>query len=391
MSNSAVAATPTRSSRQPWPLPITVVCGPAAATFSRSLAAKQSSYRLGVLASANSDWESGLEKQRSAKKLIVYRLPSSGFDPREFTRQVDDIANDGAVDRLLIELHPRSHPAPLALLLRRDDEQRRDKSETATIPQLSSVVMSVDAASLCDIVAERPRQSESQLLIAEQLEFADTIALIGRNAAAESNLAKRIAASLNPYAKIIETSHDEIGNQLLASTVAFSYETAFGGGWAESAAAAVAPDPDDHTATGGFHYGADRPFHPARFSQLLQQRLPGVFRAKGLFWLASRPHLAGGLNIAGGECQLVAAGRWQSSSSDDEHHPPCGDPRQAISFLGIDLDATELCTRLDACLLTDDEMALGRGAWASFYDPLPSSAEEPHHHVGCGHHGCCGH
>jgi hypothetical protein len=31
-----------------------------------------------------------------------------------------------------------------------------------------------------------------------------------------------------------------------------------------------------------------------------------------------------------------------------------------------------LTARLDACLLTDDEMALGREAWEAFEDPFPA-------------------
>jgi G3E family GTPase len=42
---------------------------------------------------------------------------------------------------------------------------------------------------------------------------------------------------------------------------------------------------------------------------------------------------------------------------------PYGDRRQEIVFIGQYLDALEMRARLDACLLDDAEMALGRDGW----------------------------
>lgn len=50
---------------------------------------------------------------------------------------------------------------------------------------------------------------------------------------------------------------------------------------------------------------------------------------------------------------------------------PCGDHRQELVFIGIDIDKAGISAALDACLLTDDEVALGVDGWRNFGDSFP--------------------
>lgn len=53
-----------------------------------------------------------------------------------------------------------------------------------------------------------------------------------------------------------------------------------------------------------------------------------------------------------------------------------GDCRQELVFIGQNIDFAELSTALDACLLTDEEMALGPMGWLRLPDPFGPWQEE---------------
>ena len=67
--------------------------------------------------------------------------------------------------------------------------------------------------------------------------------------------------------------------------------------------------------------------------------------------------------------ESVAAimGNWQLST---------GDCRQELVFIGQNIDFAQMRAELDACLLTDDEMALGVDGWRLLVDPFGPWYEE---------------
>lgn len=48
-----------------------------------------------------------------------------------------------------------------------------------------------------------------------------------------------------------------------------------------------------------------------------------------------------------------------------------GDRRQELVFIGIRMNVTDMRARLDACLLSGEEIAQGAEAWAGMPDPVP--------------------
>ena len=146
-----------------------------------------------------------------------------------------------------------------------------------------------------------------------------------------------------------------------------------------------------------FVYARRRPFEQARLRALLRQlpmitaaELPGggaplehdgkagddgpfapVLRSKGFAWVAPEGSVAYYWSHAGKHLELSELGRWwaavpraewpeahtASIMEDFDSDGEAGDRRQEIVFIGAGLDEAKIGEALDACLLTDEEMA----------------------------------
>ena len=121
---------------------------------------------------------------------------------------------------------------------------------------------------------------------------------------------------------------------------------------------------------GSFVYRARHPFHPGRLAAWLQKPWPGVVRAKGWFWVASRPNHTATFQLAGGSRETGVAGMWWAAIPPERRqidpslleqlrslwHPAYGDRRQEIVVIGVDVDEAAMCAGFDACLMTMDEL-----------------------------------
>jgi G3E family GTPase len=281
----------------------------------------------------------------------------------------------------------------------------------AKVAQLTTTALVISPSALLDALLGRRGVNNlpSPCFIAEQLEFVSHIVLAGSSDDPDFKLARAIAVTLNPRAEISDLSQETLTTLFTNTETSFDFNASLeGAGWRRLIEAAESDRAEgDITA---FAYQARRPFHPERFWDLLQTKLTGIFRAKGFFWLATRMDLVGGLNLAGQEFHCASAGEWwaardgrarqlkMSERTRKEWHEPFGDRRQAIAFMGIDLDPGVFKTEVDACLLTDAEMAADHEHWHSLTDPFPSWSGHAHEHH-CDHdhdheageHDCCHH
>jgi G3E family GTPase len=89
-----------------------------------------------------------------------------------------------------------------------------------------------------------------------------------------------------------------------------------------------------------------------------------VIRAKGHFWMATRPNWVAEFSLAGALSSVTPLGTWWAAVPRDrwpDHGPardyiarhwaePWGDRRQELVFIGAGIDWPTLKARLDACL-----------------------------------------
>jgi G3E family GTPase len=130
-------------------------------------------------------------------------------------------------------------------------------------------------------------------------------------------------------------------------------------------------------------YRAHQPFIPEKILATLNGDMPGVIRAKGHFWIATRPEWVAEFSLAGSLSSVKPMGTWWASvpkESWPDHdgvseyvkahwQDPWGDRRQELVFIGADIDWTALKAKLDDCLLP--------GALAASPEDLPLNLPDP--------------
>ncbi len=313
--------------------------------------------------------------------------------------EVRRLAADGRFDALLIESTGISEPLPVAATFAFRDENGLSLGDVA---RLDAMVTVVDAASLLkdygsrDFLRDRGEslgQDDARTLVdllVDQIEFADVVVLNKVSAAEPAKLdaARRIVRALNPDARLIETDWARVEPDQIFDTGLFDFEKAHEHPlWAKElyGFADHVPETEEYGVT-SFVWRARRPLRPEKFRAFLRATLPGVIRAKGHFWLATRPDWAAEFSLAGAMAQTRPLGRWWAAvprarwPQDEEGRarmlarwdPIFADRRQEIVFIGARdaMSRERIEAMLDACLVSEDRF--DPKAWADLPDPFPA-------------------
>ncbi|WP_085507045.1 GTP-binding protein [Thalassobacillus devorans] len=221
-------------------------------------------------------------------------------------------------------------------------------------------------------------------LLIDQIEFANVLVLNKTDLikGVDVNKLKAVLKQLNPEANIIETRYGKLALGEVLNTQLFDFEKASqGAGWIKELNEEHVPESEEYGIS-SFVYRKQRPFHPERLMQWLEDWPEEVVRAKGFFWLASRNDIAGLLSQAGSSLTIQGAGDWIAAYSVEEQEEVLqddtqmaerwdeqyGDRMTELVFIGIDMDKEKITETLNRCLLTNAEMTM---EWAKFHDPLP--------------------
>ncbi|SCX94301.1 GTP-binding protein [Paracoccus tibetensis] len=311
--------------------------------------------------------------------------------------EVRRLAEAGRFDQLLIESTGISEPLPVATTFEFADETGASLSDVA---RLDTMVTVVDAVNLLrdfsshDFLADRGEvmgDEDNRTLVdllTDQIEFADVIVLnkcsdAGRSAV---DAALKVIRALNADARILQTDHGCVPAAQILDTGLFDFERAHQHPmWAKElyGFAEHIPETEEYGVT-SFVYRARRPFEPRKVHEVLNGALPGVIRAKGHFWLATRPDWVAEFSLAGALSSVRPLGQWWASVPEDRWptHPegrrylqqhwaePYGDRRQELVFIGAGMDEDHIRARLDACLL-GEEWGENPAGWTALPDPFP--------------------
>lgn len=319
----------------------------------------------------------------------------------DLLEEVARLAKEKRFDYLLIESTGISEPLPVASTFEFRDERGRSLSDVA---RLDTMVTVVDAASLLrdysseDFLADRGQSlgdgDDRPLvgLLVEQIEFADVIVLNKIDIASPQQLdaARTIIRSLNADARIIEATEGRVPLGSVLDTGLFSFEAAHQhptwlkelNGFKDHV-----PETEEYGIT-SFVYRAREPFHPEKLHAFLNKSWPDVVRAKGFFWIASRPHWVGELSHAGALVRHQRAGYWWAAVPKDrwpqdeelvarikrDWHKHWGDRRQELVFIGAkNMDRAAIAAELDACLMSVPAKGpVDMKSWQKLPDPFPA-------------------
>jgi G3E family GTPase len=342
--------------------------------------------------------DGGANLSRTDEKLVEMSNGCICCTLREdLLNEVRGLAEDGRFDYLLIESTGISEPLPVAATFDFRDE---DGNSLADVARLDTMVTVVDAVNLLkdyssteflkargESLGEDDDRCLVDLLV-EQIEFADVVILNKIDAASpeQCDAARKIIRTLNPSADIIESSFSRVPLDRVLDTGRFDFEKAQQNPiWYKELYGFKdhVPETEEYGIT-NFVYRARRPFVPEKLRQFLNEAWPGVIRAKGHFWLATRPEWVGELSQAGALIRTEGLGFWWASiptqnwpndpyfrqSLKNKWNGIYGDRRQEIVFIGSGMDEAALCARLDACLV-DGAAGMDIAAWSKLTDRFP--------------------
>ncbi|WP_298971133.1 GTP-binding protein [uncultured Roseobacter sp.] len=311
--------------------------------------------------------------------------------------EVRRLAAEGRFDYLLIESTGISEPLPVAATFDFRDEFGNSLSDVA---RLDTMVTVVDAANLLndfsshDFLRDRGEtmgeEDDRTLvdLLTDQIEFADVVVLnkVDDAGAEKVDAARKIIRSLNADTEIIETNRSAVAAEKILDTGLFNFEQAHEHPmWAKElyGFADHVPETEEY-GVASFVYRARLPFIPERILAVLNGDLPGVIRAKGHFWISTRPDWVAEFSLAGSLSSVKPLGTWWASVPKEQQpkhesaqaymqahwQEPWGDRRQELVFIGAGIDWSNLKARLDHCLVPA-VAATGPDNLPDYPDPFP--------------------
>ncbi|WES98983.1 GTP-binding protein [Chryseobacterium arthrosphaerae] len=317
--------------------------------------------------------------------------------------EVERLALENRFDYLLIESTGISEPVPVAQTFTYIDEE--SGIDLSRFSYIDTMVTVVDCLNFMKDFGSNELLADRHLtdmegdyrtivnLLTDQIEFANVIILNKTDLIDTETLGflKAAVKKLNPDAVILQSEFGKVDLQKILNTKLFDFDKAQASvGWQKELQAGHHTPETEEYGISSLVFRDQRPFHPMRLWEYLNDRYPeGIIRAKGLFWLASRPDDALNFSQAGGSFRLEKAGVWwcsmpmshrirYASFAENQHFIEnrwdrhWGDRINELVFIGQNLDKDQIVADLQGCLINDREKELFDKK-QSFEDPFPQN------------------
>ncbi|WP_294624222.1 GTP-binding protein [uncultured Roseovarius sp.] len=316
----------------------------------------------------------------------------------DLLQEVRRLSGEGRFDYLLIESTGIAEPLPVAATFEFRDEAGQSLSDVARLDTMVTVVDTVNLLenySSHDFLSDRGEvagDADDRTLVdllVDQIEFADVIVMnkVSDAGPDRCDAARKIIRSLNADARVIETDQAQVPAEMIFDTGLFDFDKAHDHPlWAKElyGFADHVPETEEYGVS-SFVYRARRPFDPQQVHAVLNDPLPGVIRAKGHFWLATRPDWVAEFSLAGALSKIAPLGTWWATVPRERwpDHPqareylekhwqePFGDRRQELVFIGAGMDRDAICAALDAALVGPDDR-YDPAVYTDLADPFPA-------------------
>lgn len=320
--------------------------------------------------------------------------------------EVRRLAAEGRFDHLLIESTGIGEPMPVAATFDFTSEQGESLNDVARIDTMVTVV---DAFNLLadhagtDLLSQRGEvagdgdERTLAALLTEQIEFADVVVVnkIDKVDAQRRDEVTAVVKALNPTADVVYADHGRVPLKAVLGTGRFNLEEAASRpGWARELEGLHTPETEAYGIT-SFVLRSQAPLHPWRFSTFMDMPLPGLIRAKGCVWLASRPDWVVSYSRAGNTATHEPIGRWWAAAPrerwpaagsaerqdiESRWQEPYGDRLNEVVFIGRGMDRGAIEAAWKAMHLSPTETRQGgacmRG-WRDLPDPFPQWQPTP--------------
>lgn len=304
----------------------------------------------------------------------------------DLMQEVKKLARENRFDYLLIENTGIGEPLPVAQTFSFVDPEKN--IDLSRFSYLDTLVTVVDCYNFFKDFSSNDTLQERELtnidgdnrnivnLLVDQIEFANVILLNKTDLVDKDTVGeiKAIIQKLNPKAEIIEIQQGKVPVEKILNTGRFNLsESEQNPNWIDELQKVHTPETEEYGIT-SFVYRSQKPFHPQRWWHYLNYKYPNsIFRAKGIFWIASNPSDVISFQQAGGVSNVNKVGLWWASMPWGERiqHPifmqyqkqiearwdkTFGDRMNEIVFIGQDMEQEKIIQEIEKCLLTPDEI-----------------------------------